>query len=72
MKKTLFIFLSVISTLTITMSCSDDDDNNVRYQNKKIYGKLETDIIYKQAIIDYISGMTDRYAIEIFNELIRF
>ena len=48
------------------------DDNNVRYQNKKIYGKLETDIIYKQAIIDYISGMTDRYAIEIFNELIRF
>lgn len=48
------------------------DDKNVRYQNKKIYGKLETDIIYKQAIIDYISGMTDRYAIEIFNELIRF
>ena len=45
---------------------------NVRYQNKKIYGKLETDIEYKQAIIDYISGMTDRYAIEIFNELIRF
>ncbi len=31
MKKTLFIFLSVISTLTITMSCSDDDDNNVSF-----------------------------------------
>ena len=41
-------------------------------QNKKIYGKLETREIYAQAIIDYISGMTDRYAIEIFNELLRY
>lgn len=42
------------------------------YKNRKIYGLLETDKIYAQAIIDYISGMTDRYAIEIFNELIRY
>ena len=27
---------------------------------------------YKQAIIDYISGMTDRYAVECFNQLISF
>lgn len=47
-------------------------DNNERYKNKKIYGKLETKKIYAQAIIDYISGMTDRYAIEIFNELLRY
>ena len=47
-------------------------DNNERYKNKKIYGKLETKKIYAQTIIDYISGMTDRYAIEIFNELLRY
>ncbi len=41
-----------------------------RCDNKKIYGKLETKDIYVQAIIDFISGMTDRYAIELFNELI--
>ena len=47
-------------------------EKDVRYKNKKIYGKLETREIYAQAIIDYISGMTDRYAIEIFNELLRY
>ena len=47
-------------------------ENNERYKNKKIYGKLEDKKIYAQAIIDYISGMTDRYAIEIFNELLRY
>ncbi len=40
--------------------------------NAKIYGKLETREIYIQAIIDFISGMTDRYAIELFNELIEY
>lgn len=38
--------------------------------NKKIYNNLETDSIYHQAIIDYLAGMTDRYAIKIFNELL--
>lgn len=47
-------------------------EKDVRYKNKKIYGKLETREIYAQATIDYISGMTDRYAIEIFNELLRY
>jgi dGTPase len=41
-------------------------------QNKKIYGALETEKQYIRAIIDYISGMTDQYAVKIFNELIRF
>lgn len=43
-----------------------------RYTNDKIYGALETKQIYAQAIIDYISGMTDRYAIEIYNELLKY
>ena len=42
------------------------------YGNRKIYGTLETDKIYARAILDYISGMTDGYAIKIFNELISY
>ena len=43
-----------------------------RYRNEKIYGSLETREIYVQAIIDYISGMTDRYAVEVYNELLKY
>ncbi len=43
-----------------------------RYRNEKIYGCLETRGIYVQAIIDYIAGMTDRYAIQCYNELLSF
>lgn len=46
--------------------------NMKRYYNKKIYSKLETEQLYVQAILDYISGMTDRYAVTIFNELIHY
>ncbi len=49
-----------------------EEELKEEYKNRKIYGLLETEKIYAQAIIDYISGMTDRYAIEIFNELIRY
>ena len=44
----------------------------IKYKNTKIYGNLETKEIYAQAVIDYISGMTDRYAISVFNELLRY
>ena len=47
-------------------------DLALRCENCKIYGKLETKEIYIQAIIDYISGMTDRYAIDLFNELLQY
>ncbi len=40
--------------------------------NKKIYGKLDTGKLYTQAVINFLSGMTDRFAIEAFEELIRF
>lgn len=53
--------------MILTTGNADD-----RYQNKKIYGGLETKEIYAQAIIDYIAGMTDRYAVEVFNELLRY
>ena len=41
-------------------------------ENDKIYGRLENKEIYIQAIIDYISGTTDRYAIKVFNELLAY
>ena len=49
-----------------------EEELKEEYKNRKIYGLLETNKVYAQAIIDYISGMTDRYAVEIFNELIRY
>lgn len=43
-----------------------------RYKNDKIYEHLQTKQLYAQAIIDFISGMTDRYAIELYNELLKY
>ncbi|MEO2261526.1 HD domain-containing protein [Dorea sp. YH-dor228] len=41
-------------------------------ENEKIYGELENEKIYIQAILDFISGMTDRFAIKVFNELLNY
>lgn len=41
-------------------------------KNRKIYGKLETEKIYAQAIIDFLSGMTDRFALKVFEELLTY
>lgn len=43
-----------------------------KYENVKIYGKLETENIYVQSIIDFISGMTDKYAISVFEEILTY
>ena len=41
-------------------------------ENVKIYQELQTRELYVQAILDYISGMTDRFAISLFNELLTY
>lgn len=41
-------------------------------ENTKIYNRLETKKIYIQSILDYISGMTDRFALKVFNELLTY
>lgn len=41
-------------------------------ENKKIYGKLENEKVYARAVLDFISGMTDRFAIQVFNELLNY
>lgn len=43
-----------------------------KFCNRKIYGNLENRDIYVCAIVDFISGMTDPFAIQNFNELISF
>lgn len=48
------------------------DEKNAKYKNEKIYGRLENEQIYAGAIIDFISGMSDNYAIKVFNELITY
>lgn len=42
-----------------------------KYKNKIIYN-MESEMDYKQAIIDYISSMTDKFAIKVYEELITF
>lgn len=45
---------------------------SLQCENEKIYQMLQTRELYIQAIIDYISGMTDRFAISLFNELLEY
>ena len=53
-------------------SIFDSKDLKMSINNIKVYGTLDNEDLYKQAIIDYISCMTDSYAIKCFNELISF
>lgn len=41
-------------------------------ENEKIFGTLADEKIYARAVIDFISGMTDRFAIKVFNELLTY
>ena len=65
--------------LTLVKYCDIDvvpngelSEEAMRCENEKIYGKLDSHQIYAQAIIDFISGMTDRFAVKSFNELITY
>lgn len=48
------------------------DRKNSNLKNKVIYLVSQSEKDYNKAILDYISGMTDKYAIETYNEIIRF
>ncbi|MGI5970637.1 MAG: deoxyguanosinetriphosphate triphosphohydrolase family protein [Oscillospiraceae bacterium] len=47
-------------------------DLSLQCENEKIYGDLSNKELYIQAILDFISCMTDRFAIALFNELITY
>ena len=48
--------------------------NHERYDicKNKIVFNIEDEMDFKQAIIYYISGMTDNYAIDMYNKIISF
>lgn len=50
---------------------SDIEERNEVFDNSVLY-KLSREADYLQAIIDFISGMTDKFAIQMFNEIISF
>jgi len=50
----------------------DEKERTTSLDNEKIYGNLDNRQIYIQAILDFISGMTDRFAIKVFEELITY
>ena len=62
----------VHTILTKNKNYSTDAVDLADLDNEKIYGSLDSKDVYVQAIIDFISGMTDAFAIELFNELITF
>lgn len=43
-----------------------------RYLNEKIYASLSDKKRFVHAVLDYIAGMTDRFAVKCFNELITY
>lgn len=49
-----------------------DDMRIDNYRNVKIYGALENKEVYAQAVLDFISGMTDAFAIRLFDEQLKF
>ena len=49
-----------------------DELKPVCCSNEKIYGKLDNEKIYAQAVLDFISGMTDSFAIRLFDEQLKF
>ena len=44
---------------------------NLKLKNKIIYD-IQNEKLYKKSVIDFISGMSDNFAIQIFNEIISF
>ncbi|MGE4354765.1 MAG: hypothetical protein AB7D36_11865, partial [Oscillospiraceae bacterium] len=41
-------------------------------ENEKIYRSLESKAVFVQAVLDFISGMTDRFAIKSYQDLLTF
>ena len=60
-------FLERLSDLSIT-----GRNKKEQYKNKRIYGDLSSKDVFVKACIDYISGMTDRFAVKVFEELITY
>ena len=60
-------FLERLSDLSIT-----ERNKKEQYKNKRVYGDLSSKDVFVKACIDYISGMTDRFAVKVLEELITY
>ncbi len=47
-------------------------DEACRCKNVKIYGTLQTQTIFAQAVIDFLSCMTDKFAVKVHGELLSY
>ena len=65
-------FLDFINKYMAPEMLGEKREKYARYENRKIYGMMDTKEIYVEAILDFISGMTDRYAVAIHNELLKY
>ncbi|MGN1234905.1 MAG: hypothetical protein ACI4U2_02870, partial [Christensenellaceae bacterium] len=41
-------------------------------RNRKIYGRIEDEKTFARAVIDFIAGMTDRFAVNLYEELLNY
>ena len=70
--KFIFNTLYDMEALTVMARAVRKTGNKKILKIKKIYGKLENEKVYARAVLDFISGMTDRFAIQVFNELLNY
>lgn len=54
----------------ILPSSREFEDYDKKFANEKIYGDLSDEKCYIQAVVDFIAGMTDVYAVKSFEELL--
>ena len=65
-------FVDFINKYMFPEMLGDVAGRYTRYENRKIYGMMDDKQKYAEAILDFISGMTDRYAVAIHNELLKY
>lgn len=65
-------FLEFVNKYVTKNLINEREEKFVRYDNEKVYGALETRKEYVEAILDFISCMTDRYAVAVYNELLKY
>lgn len=65
-------FIEWLLKYSLINDCGTTNNKYSEWDNKKIYRKIDNRQLYIQAILDYIAGMTDRFAIVCFNELMTF
>ncbi|MCQ2224315.1 MAG: HD domain-containing protein [Paludibacteraceae bacterium] len=63
-------YLAKYTDAQIFSGVHEFDDYEDKFANEKIYGDLSDQKKYIQAVVDFIAGMTDVYAVKSFDELL--